>query len=133
MNTVVGLFNDYSNAELAVMIATGTTASKGVTTLGMTAFGADCCAATGSLLRTLMDSGFSHQDAEFYAEGVKQGGVLVSVQTDSKHTGEIRDILQGTGAMTMPARSQTRHKDAGSVAGKTNNSGKKLIDVYLAP
>jgi hypothetical protein len=64
------------------VIATGTLASALTTTLGMTTVGAGLGAAAGDLLGALVDLGFSREDAEFYAEGVKRGGILVSVQAD---------------------------------------------------
>ena len=60
------------------VIATGTLAGALATTLGMTAIGAGVGAATGGLLGALVDLGLPHEEAEFYAEGVKRGGILVS-------------------------------------------------------
>ena len=41
-------------------------------------------AATGGLIGLLKDHGVEEKDAEFYAEGVKKGGALVTVQGVSK-------------------------------------------------
>ena len=89
------------------VIATGTIASTLATTLGMTAVGAGLGAATGGLLGALIDLGFSKEDAEFYAEGVKRGGVLVSVETDPQDKDDISDILRGAGAVDIDNRRQT--------------------------
>jgi len=89
------------------VIATGTIASALATTLGMTAVGAGLGAATGGLLGALVDLGLSKEDAEFYAEGVKRGGVLVSVETDPEDKDEISDILRGAGAVDIDTRRQT--------------------------
>ncbi len=89
------------------VIATGTLASTLATTLGMTAVGAGLGAATGGILGALLDLGFSQNDAEFYAEGVKRGGILVSVQTDAEDEDEVRDILRSAGAVDMDIRRQT--------------------------
>ena len=86
------------------VIATGTLASTLATTLGMTAVGAGIGAATGGLLGALIDLGFSQEEAEFYAEGVKRGGVLVSVEADPDDEDKIRDILLRTGAVDMDTR-----------------------------
>jgi hypothetical protein len=89
------------------VIATGTIASALATTLGMTAIGAGVGAATGGLLGTLVDLGFPREEAEFYAEGVKRGGILVSVQTDVAEAEEISEILRGAGAVDRETRRQT--------------------------
>ncbi len=89
------------------VIATGTLATTLAATLGMTAVGAGLGAAAGGLLGALLDLGFSQEDAEFYAEGVKRGGILVSVQTDVDDEDEISDILRGAGAVDMDIRRQT--------------------------
>jgi hypothetical protein len=89
------------------VIATGTLASAIATTLGMTAIGAGVGAATGGLLGALVDLGFPHEEAEFYAEGVKRGGILVSVQTDEQNAEQIGEILRGAGAVDQNTRRQT--------------------------
>jgi hypothetical protein len=94
------------------VVATGTIASTLATTLGMTAVGAGIGAATGGLLGALIDLGFSQEDAEFYAEGVKRGGFLVSVQADPEDEDQISDILRGAGAVDMDTRRRT-WQDAG--------------------
>jgi len=89
------------------VIATGTIAGALATTLGMTAVGAGLGAATGGLLGVLVDQGYPRKDAEFYAEGVKRGGVLVSVQTtDSQPHEQINDILRDAGAVDIETRRQ---------------------------
>lgn len=59
-------------------IATAGTLS---TVLGSTALGAGLGAATGGLIGALVGMGVPETDAHVYAEGLKRGGVLVSVQT----------------------------------------------------
>jgi uncharacterized membrane protein len=89
------------------VIATGTLAGALATTLGMTAIGAGVGAATGGLLGALVDLGLPREEAEFYAEGVKRGGILVSVQTDDQNAEEIGEILRGAGAVDQDTRRQT--------------------------
>lgn len=89
------------------VIATGTLAGALATTLGMTAIGAGVGAATGGLLGALVDLGLPREEAEFYAEGVKRGGILVSVQTDNQNAEEIGEILRGAGAVDQDTRRQT--------------------------
>ena len=181
MNTIVGLFDDYSNADRAVralqdfgvdsnrisvisrdndaikqgtaagagaatgavtgglvgllaglsalvipgigpVIATGTLAVTLATTLGMTAVGAGLGAATGGLLGALVDLGFSETDAEFYAEGVKRGGVLVSVEAESQLEEQISEILRGAGAVDMNTRRQTWQDEGWTTFEETERS-----------
>jgi uncharacterized membrane protein len=89
------------------IIATGTIAGLLTTTLGMTAVGAGIGAATGGLLGALVNLGFSPDEAEFYAEGVKRGGVLVSVETHAGEEHRVREILRGAGAVDMETRRQS--------------------------
>jgi hypothetical protein len=89
------------------VVATGTLASTLATTLGMTAVGAGLGAATGGLLGALVDLGFSQEEAEFYSEGVKRGGILVSVEADPDDEEEVSDILRTAGAVDMDDRRRT--------------------------
>jgi uncharacterized membrane protein len=89
------------------VLATGTLASALATTLGMTAIGAGVGAATGGLLGALVDLGFPREEAEFYAEGVKRGGILVTVQTSATDAEQISEILRGAGAVDRETRRQT--------------------------
>jgi len=63
------------------VVAAGTLA----TTLGSTALGAGIGAAAGGLVGALVGAGIPENDAHVYAEGIRRGGALVSVQvgTDS--------------------------------------------------
>lgn len=89
------------------VIATGTLASILIASLGMTVVGAGFGAATGGLLGAFVDLGFSETDAEFYAEGVKRGGILVSVEADTENEDEVRDILRTAGAVDLDTRRKT--------------------------
>jgi uncharacterized membrane protein len=81
-------------------------ASALFTTLGSTAVGVGFGAATGGLLGALIDLGFSEEDAVFYAEGVKRGGILVYVETDPGEENKIKAILRGAGAIDRNSRPQ---------------------------
>lgn len=112
------------------VIATGTIASTLATTLGMTAVGAGIGAAAGGLLGALVDLGFSHDEAEFYAEGVKRGGVLVSVETDEEDEDQISDILRGAGAVDMETRRQTWRNEGWTSFEETREAEKSDEDAY---
>ena len=89
------------------VLATGAIASALATTLGMTAIGAGVGAAAGGLLGALVDLGLPHEEASFYAEGVKRGGVLLTVDADSDQEERIKEILVSAGAVDMDTRRQT--------------------------
>jgi len=88
------------------VLATGTLANTLVATFGLTAVGATLGATTGSLLGTFVDLGFGEKDAEFYAEGVKRGGIVVAVEANPGDENDISGILHRAGAVDMT----TRHK-----------------------
>jgi hypothetical protein len=57
-------------------------------------------AATGGVIGLLRDQGISEEQAEFYAEGVKRGGSLVTVHDVSEdRAGNAREILERHGAI----------------------------------
>jgi hypothetical protein len=86
------------------VLATGTLASTWATTFGLTAVGATLGATTGSLLGAFIDLGVAKKDAEFYAEGIKRGGIVVSVEADAEDEDKISDILRVAGAVDMTTR-----------------------------
>jgi len=86
------------------VIATGTLAAALAAAIGMTAAGAGIGAAAGGLLGALVDLGLSEQDADFFAEGVKRGGIVVLVEADVEDDDEISDILNGAGAVDVHIR-----------------------------
>jgi hypothetical protein len=89
------------------VLATGAVASALATTLGMTAIGAGIGAAAGGLLGALVDLGLPHEEASFYAEGVKRGGVLLTVNAHSDQEERIKEILRSAGAVDMNTRRQS--------------------------
>jgi hypothetical protein len=88
------------------VLATGTIGNTLVATFGLTAVGATLGATTGSLLGAFVDLGLGEKDAEFYAEGVKRGGIVVTVQANPRDEDDISGILRRAGAVDMT----TRHK-----------------------
>lgn len=79
------------------VIAAGTLA----TVLGSTAAGAGIGAAAGGLIGALVGLGIPEEDAQFYAEGVKRGGVLVTVQTGDDRAQEALDIMRRSNAVDV--------------------------------
>lgn len=72
--------------------------------LGTTLAGAGIGAATGGLIGALVGLGIPEEDAHFYAEGVKRGGVLVTVSTSDDRAGEAMRILRQDNAADVDTR-----------------------------
>lgn len=68
---------------LAVALSTLTGAGVGAVAGGV----------TGGLLGALIGLGIPEEEAGYYAEGVRRGGVLVTVQADEANTEQILDVL----------------------------------------
>lgn len=82
------------------VITAGTLAA----TLGSTVAGAGIGAAAGGLLGALVDAGVPEEEAEWYAEGVKRGGILVSVMADESDIDDARQIIKQSGAIDIKSR-----------------------------
>ncbi|RYG24424.1 DUF2382 domain-containing protein [bacterium] len=61
-------------------------------------------AATGGILGGLIGLGIPKEHAEIYAEGVRRGGTLVTVQTSDVDTERVRQILDRDGAVDIEER-----------------------------
>jgi uncharacterized membrane protein len=77
------------------------TAGTLATALASTAAGAGIGAAAGGLIGALVGLGIPEEDAQFYAEGVKRGGVLVTVQTSDDRAQEALNILRQANAVDV--------------------------------
>jgi len=109
------------------VIATGTLASTLATTVGLTAIGAGLGVTTGSIIGAFIDLGISQDDAEFYAEGLKRGGVVLTVAVNPKDEDEISDILRRAGAVDMNTRRQIWEDEGWTTLEKAAKPGK---DIY---
>jgi hypothetical protein len=81
--TIPGIGPVIAAGPLAVALSTLTGAGVGAVAGGV----------TGGLLGALIGLGIPEQEAEFYAEGVRRGGVLVTVQAEEHNTDSILDVL----------------------------------------
>jgi hypothetical protein len=79
---------------LAVALSTLTGAGVGAVAGGV----------TGGLLGALIGLGVPENEAQFYAEGVRRGGVLVTVQADDYNTTQISDILNRYNPLNIDER-----------------------------
>ena len=66
--------------------------------------GAATGAVTGGVIGGLIGLGIPKEHAELYAEGVRRGGTLVTVQDDASNEDRIRDILDRDGAVDIEER-----------------------------
>lgn len=108
---LAGLLNGPSTFAFVVagvgpLLAMGSLAVKLFTTLD-----AIMAADAGGFSATLVDSGFSEEEAEFYVESVKQGGILVFVETGLKDELRIKAILRCAGAVYMNTPRQIWQSD----------------------
>jgi uncharacterized membrane protein len=108
------------------VLATGAIASALATTLGTTAVGAGVGAAAGGLIGALVHKGVAHEDAEFYAEGVKRGGVLVSVDVRSGNEDQVAEIMRSAGSVEMESRQQSWQDEDGTKFDTTERNKDEL-------
>lgn len=105
MNTVSGLFKSYSNAELALEVL----GIYGVDNdqISVVARGSKSVSLTVAV-EQLVELGFTEEEAGFYAEGVKRGNYLISVEIGSQDQYLVRGILRAAGAVDMNTSRQVR-------------------------
>ncbi|MCB9527240.1 MAG: YsnF/AvaK domain-containing protein [Myxococcales bacterium] len=78
---------------LGVFILPGVGAVVAAGPIASTLAGAGVGAATGGAIGALVGLGIPEKEAEYYAEGVRRGGVLVVVRTTDDDVDEIADVL----------------------------------------
>lgn len=85
------------------VIAAGTLASVLGATAAGAGIGAGIGAITGGLVGALSDMGVPEEDAHFYAEGVKRGGLLVVAQVNDTDASMAASIMRQANAMEVDA------------------------------
>ncbi len=75
--------------------------------LATTLLGAIAGGAAGGIIGGLVDAGMPEEEAHTYAEGIRRGGTLVTVNTDSARIGEVTTLLDQEGAIDMNQRAGT--------------------------
>jgi hypothetical protein len=72
--------------------------------------GAGVGAASGAVLApimdALMDAGVPEEDAEIFAEGLRRGGTILSVDVDDDLADEVEDVMERSGASNIDERAQ---------------------------
>lgn len=86
---------------LSAAIGTGAAAA------GATALGAGIGAAAGGIVGALVGMGVPKEDAEFYAEGVKRGGILVTVRTDDNRADDVSRLMRDAGSIDVDTERRT--------------------------
>ena len=74
--------------------------------------GASAGAATGGILGGLIGIGIPHEHAEAYAEGVRRGGTLVTVNVGEEEVRRVHELLDRDGAVDIEDR-ETYYKERG--------------------
>lgn len=119
-----------------VLAAGPLAAAIGTTTaaVGATAVGAGVGAATGGLIGSLIDMGIPRDDAGYYAEGVRRGGRLVSVQTEGADMSRAHEIMQRAGAVNIRDRADDWRAagwiDSATMEGRAERSMVPDADIY---
>jgi sugar (pentulose or hexulose) kinase len=85
------------------VIAAGTLASVLGATAAGAGIGAGVGAITGGLVGALSDMGVPEEDAHFYAEGVKRGGLLVVAQVNDADASLSASVMRQTNALEVDA------------------------------
>jgi stress response protein YsnF len=68
--------------------------------------GAGIGAVAGGIVGALTDIGVPEEDAHYYAEGVRRGGVLVTVATEDATADRAAEIMRSHGAVDIEERAQ---------------------------
>jgi hypothetical protein len=95
--TIPGIGPVIAAGPLAVALSTLTGAGVGAVAGGV----------TGGLLGALIGLGIPEEEAGYYAEGVRRGGVLVTVQAEDQSTDQVMDILNHHNPVDMNQRVST--------------------------
>jgi stress response protein YsnF len=66
--------------------------------------GAGIGAAAGGIIGALTDLGVPEEEAHYYAEGVRRGGALVTVETDDQRADRAAEIMERAGAIDVDER-----------------------------
>lgn len=84
-------------------IAVGSLATALTSAAAGATVGAVTGAVTGGVVAALVDLGIPEEDAHFYAEGVKRGGVLVTVNADDTRAATAEAIMRNSDAVEVDA------------------------------
>jgi uncharacterized membrane protein len=77
------------------------------TALGSTAAGAGIGAATGGFRGALKNLDVPEADARVIEEGLKNGGILVTVITEEEQVSQVKEVMRSSDAVNLEARRST--------------------------
>jgi hypothetical protein len=77
-----------------------------LTVLGATLLGAGIGVIGGGLVGALVGLGLPEHEAHVYAEGVKRGNILITVQTPAERMAEVTNIFRQANAVDISTRRQ---------------------------
>lgn len=89
------------------------------------AVGAGVGAIAGPLIDGLVQFGMPEDDAQFYADGIREGGTLIAVHVEGGDAEEVRDIFNRNGAV------QVQQDEDGMALRSMNNLGGRSSDVSV--
>lgn len=107
-SAVGGLIGLVAGASTAVVMGLGTVLTGGAlaVALGITAAGAGIGASYGGLLGALMGWGVSEGDVQHFVEGVRDGSILVAVETDRARNDDALRFMREAGASYASAHEE---------------------------
>jgi len=94
--------------------------------------GAAAGAAAGGIVGALMESGMSEHHANVYAEGVRQGGTLLTVRIDEAYGDEIKAVLDTHGPVNPDLRAEHYRNRGWDNFGEMPPAGSSSPDARLA-
>lgn len=77
-----------------------------LTVIGATVLGVGVGAASGGLVGALTSFGLPEHEAKFYSEGVKRGGILVTVQAGEDQIAAVTNLMRQDNAVDVNTRRQ---------------------------
>jgi hypothetical protein len=90
--------------------------------------GAIAGGATGGLIGALTDMGVTEQQAGYFAEGVRRGGVLVTVQTQDATTPQVKDVMNHNNPIDVNERANQWRQTGWAGFNQTNEMPNPDVD-----
>ncbi|MFN8491504.1 MAG: YsnF/AvaK domain-containing protein [Caldilineaceae bacterium] len=122
MKSIVALYNDTATANQVVNEINQYGIDQSDTSVVASDQGSDM----GDLHSMLINEGVPEQEAELYAEGVRQGGTLVSVHASDEQTDDIVDIMSRHNPIDVHDQSATWPQSASSMDRSTADASAKM-------
>jgi hypothetical protein len=90
--------------------------------------GAGIGAVAGGLIGALVDLGIPEEHANIYAEGLRRGGVLVTIRTDDHMADEARMVLNQYDPVDIETRSRAWESGTAGGSSNTDAAGERIYD-----